>query len=34
VVEAIAQVKTMGGNRPTDPVSLVSVTVSDKPPRS
>ena len=34
VVEAISQVKTMGGNRPTDPVNLVSVTVSDKPPRS
>jgi Peptidyl-prolyl cis-trans isomerase (rotamase) - cyclophilin family len=34
VVEAISQVKTMGANRPTDPVTLVSVTVSDKPPRS
>jgi hypothetical protein len=27
-------VKTMMGNRPADPVTLVSVTVSDKPPRS
>jgi hypothetical protein len=24
----------MMGNRPADPVTLVSVTVSDKPPRS
>jgi len=34
VVEAISAVKTMMGNRPADPVTLVSVTVSDKPPRS
>jgi peptidyl-prolyl cis-trans isomerase A (cyclophilin A) len=34
VVEAISQVKTMMGNRPADPVTLVSVTVSDKAPRS
>jgi peptidyl-prolyl cis-trans isomerase A (cyclophilin A) len=34
VVEAISHVKTMMGNRPTDPVNLVSVTVSDKPPRT
>ncbi len=34
VVEAISQVKTMMGSRPADPVSLVSVTVSDKPPRT
>ncbi len=34
VVEAISQVKTMMGNRPADPVTLVSVTVSDKPPRT
>jgi len=34
VVQAISEVKTMMGNRPTDPVTLVSVTVSDKPPRS
>ena len=33
-VEAISEVKTMMGNRPTDPVTLTSVTVSDKPPRS
>jgi peptidyl-prolyl cis-trans isomerase A (cyclophilin A) len=34
VVEAISQVKTMMGSRPADPVNLVSVTVSDKPPRT
>ena len=34
VVEAISGVKTMMGNRPADPVTLVSVTVSDKAPRS
>jgi len=34
VVEAISEVKTMMGNRPADPVTLVSVTVSDKAPRS
>ena len=34
VVEAISAVKTMMGNRPADPVTLVSVTVSDKAPRS
>jgi peptidyl-prolyl cis-trans isomerase A (cyclophilin A) len=34
VVEAISQVKTMMGSRPADPVTLVSVTVSDKPPRT
>jgi len=34
VVEAISEVKTMMGSRPADPVTLVSVTVSDKPPRS
>ena len=34
VVEAISEVKTMMGNRPTDPVTLISVTVSDKAPRS
>jgi len=34
VVEAISHVKTMMGNRPTDPVNLVSVTLSDKPPRT
>ena len=34
VVEGISEVKTMMGNRPTDPVTLISVTVSDKAPRS
>jgi peptidyl-prolyl cis-trans isomerase A (cyclophilin A) len=34
VVEAISEVKTMMGNRPVDPVTLISVTVSDKAPRS
>ncbi len=34
VVDAISHVKTMMGSRPTDPVTLVSVTVSDKPPRT
>jgi len=34
VVQAISEVKTMMGSRPADPVTLVSVTVSDKPPRS
>jgi peptidyl-prolyl cis-trans isomerase A (cyclophilin A) len=34
VVEAISQVKTMMGSRPADPVTLVAVTVSDKPPRT
>ena len=34
VVETISEVKTMMGSRPTDPVTLISVTVSDKPPRS
>ena len=34
VVEAISQVKTMLGSRPAVPVSLVSVSVSVKPPRT
>jgi len=34
VVEAISQVKTMGGNRPTEPVTLETVTVSDKAPKT
>jgi peptidyl-prolyl cis-trans isomerase A (cyclophilin A) len=34
VVEGISEVKTMMGNRPTEPVTLISVTVSDKAPRS
>ena len=32
VVEAIAQVKTMSGNRPVEPVVLQSVTLSEKAP--
>jgi len=34
VVEAISQVKTMGGNRPTEPVTLETVTLSDKAPKT
>jgi len=33
VVETISHVKTMGGNRPTDPISVISITVSDKAPK-
>src|SRR5262249_15238778 len=34
VVDGSSEVKTMMGNRRTDPVTLISVTVSDKAPRS
>ena len=34
VVEAISHVKTMGGNRPADPINVISITVSDKAPKS
>jgi peptidyl-prolyl cis-trans isomerase A (cyclophilin A) len=34
VVEAISHVKTMGGNRPADPINVTSITVSDKAPKS
>jgi peptidyl-prolyl cis-trans isomerase A (cyclophilin A) len=33
VVETISHVKTMGGNRPADPISVISITVSDKAPK-